>query len=152
MSNQIKQLLLSVFAVAALAVSAFSYAGSSVSLLGVQGYDLVSYHAGEPVRGNGNHVAEHDGISYQFSSKANKKAFKKNPEKYLPAYGGFCAYGAALGKKFVGDPEVWKLVDGKLYLNLNSDVQAKWNEDIAGNIVKADEQWKEIKDVNPADL
>ena len=152
MSNQIKQLLLSVFVLVAATASVLSYAGNNVSLLGVQGYDLVSYHSGAPARGNGNHVAVHEGVSYQFSSKANKKAFEAEPAKYLPAYGGFCAYGAALGKKFVGDPEVWKLVDGTLYLNLNSDVQAKWNEDIPGNIAKADEQWAEIKDVNPADL
>jgi len=121
------------------------------SLVGVQGYDLVSYHSNSgPRHGNGNHVLIHGGVSYLFATKANKKAFAKNPEKYLPAYGGFCAYGAAVGKKFVGDPTVWKVVDSTLYLNLDAKVQSIWNKDIPGNIAKADSNWTTIKNV-PAD-
>jgi YHS domain-containing protein len=107
----------------------------SNSLVGVQGYDLVSYLTnGKPMRGNGNHTVEHHGATYQFKNKENKEAFAKDPHKYLPAYGGYCAYGVAVGKKFVGDPHVWKIVDNKLYLNLDNKIQGIWNKDISGNI------------------
>ncbi|PCI59114.1 MAG: YHS domain protein [Kordiimonadales bacterium] len=135
----------------------FSVAASadtvSDSVVGLQGYDLVSYHQGEkPLQGNGNHLVTHGGVNYLFTSKANKNAFKKNPAKYLPAYGGFCAYGAAVGKKFIGDPTVWKLVDGKLYLNLDNNVKSIWIKNIPENIEKADENWAEIKNIPAADL
>jgi hypothetical protein len=70
----------------------------------------------------------------------------------VPAYGGFCAYGVAVGKKFDGDPRFWKVVDGRLYLNLNGDIQAKWTEDIPGNIVEANANWAEIRSVAVGDL
>ena len=124
---------------------------AETSVVGVQGYDLVSYHQDKgPVKGSGFHATGHEGTTYIFKDEANLKAFKANPDKYLPQYGGFCAYGAALGKKFVVDPTVYKVIDGKLYLNLNNDIAKKWNEDLEGNIKKADDHWKNIKDT-PAD-
>ena len=115
------------------------------SLVGVLGYDLVSYHTGKkPLPGNGNFVAVHDGIKYLFTSKANKETFESNPHKYVPAFGGYCAFGVAVGKKFIGDPTVWKLVDGKLYLNLDTSIQALWNKDVKGNIKKANKNWSNI--------
>ncbi|GJL77625.1 MAG: hypothetical protein NPINA01_06140 [Nitrospinaceae bacterium] len=123
------------------------------SMLGVQGFDLVSYRNGEkPQRGNGNHVVEHHGVTYQFVNEANKDEFAKNPHKYLPAYGGYCAYGVAVGKKFVGDPDVWKIVDGTLYLNLDNKIQGIWNKDISGNIKKAEANWGQIKNKRASDL
>jgi predicted pyridoxine 5'-phosphate oxidase superfamily flavin-nucleotide-binding protein len=83
--------------------------------------------------------------TYRFVSQANLDAFKANPAKYEPAYGGFCAYGAALGKKFDGDPRYWKIVDGRLYLNLNGDIQTEWSKDISGT--KADTNWGRIQAV-----
>lgn len=116
------------------------------SLVGVQGYDLVSYHQnGGPVAGNGNNVVEYDGVTYLFSSKENMQVFEKNPALYLPAYGGYCAYGVALGKKFVGDPTVWKLINGKLYLNLDKRISGLWGQDIPGYIEKANINWEQIK-------
>lgn len=149
-----KKILLSFFALAVLIAPGLAQAGdTNTNLLGVQGYDLVSYQtAGKAMRGSGHNVAEHNGVTYQFSSAENKKAFEANPAKYLPAYGGYCAFGAAVGKKFNGDPEVWKVVNGKLYLNLDTDIQAKWNEDISGNISKADANWVNIKDKHPSEL
>ena len=78
--------------------------------------------------------------------------FEANPEMYAPAYGGWCAYGVAVGKKFVTDPEVWKIVKGKLYLNLDRDIQSKWTKDIPGYIKTADPIWTEIRDKAPSDL
>jgi YHS domain-containing protein len=125
----------------------------SNSLVGVQGYDLVSYQTSEkPLRGNGNHIVEHHGITYQFVNEVNKDKFAKNPHKYLPAYGGYCAYGVAVGKKFVGDPDVWKIVDNTLYLNLDNKIQGIWNKDISGNIQKAESKWGQIKNKKASDL
>ena len=119
----------------------------------VQGYDVVSYQTGKrPIRGNGNFVAVYDGATYQFSSADNQKLFESNPEKYVPAYGGYCAFGASVGKKFIGDPEVWRVVSGKLYLNLDTGIQAQWLKDVPGRIKSADAKWAGIKDKNPASL
>lgn len=119
----------------------------------VQGYDVVSYHTGKrPVRGNGNFVAVHDGATYQFSSEENQKRFEKNPEKYVPAYGGYCAFGVSVGKKFIGDPEVWRIVNDRLYLNLDTGIQSDWLKDVPGRIRTADDNWKTIEDKSPQSL
>jgi YHS domain-containing protein len=139
-------------AVAATIFGFATMASAEVNTVAVGGYDAVSYHSGTPVRGSGNHTVNYNGATYLFSSDDNLETFKKNPAKYVPAYGGFCAYGAAVGKKFVGDPTVWKIVDGTLYLNLNADVSKVWNKDIPGNIKKADANWKTIANVAAEDL
>ncbi len=119
----------------------------------VQGYDVVSYHTlKRPVRGNGNLVAEHKGATYLFSTKENLEAFEAKPEKYAPAYGGYCAFGVSVGKKFYGDPEVWRIVDDKLYLNLDVGIQEQWLKDVPGRIKKANSKWAKIKDKSPASL
>lgn len=148
-----KKLLLTLFAAAMFMVPSLAQAEVAHSTVGAQGYDLVSYHSESgPVKGNGNHLSTHDGVNYLFASKANKKTFDKNPEQYLPAYGGWCAYGVAVGKKFVADPTIWKVVDGKLYLNLDKKIQKIWDKDVSGNITKADVQWTTIEAKNPSDL
>lgn len=119
----------------------------------VQGYDVVSYYTGKrPVRGNGNFVAVHDGATYQFSSEENQKLFENNPDKYVPAYGGYCAFGVSVGKKFIGDPEVWRIVGDKLYLNLDTGIQSEWLKDVPGRIRTADANWKTIEDKSPQSL
>ena len=152
--NTIRKTLLTIAAAAVVATPALAaVAGNSASTVGVGGYDLVSYHTGEkPLRGNGNHVAVHQGVTYLFSSEANKEAFDASPGKYLPAYGGWCAYGVAVGKKFVADPDVWEIVDGRLYLNLDNKVKGIWLKDVPGNIAKADTSWRRIANEDPMDL
>ena len=119
----------------------------------VHGHDVVAYFTdGAPALGSAEFAHVHDGATYRFASQANLDAFKADPAKYAPAYGGFCAYGVAVGKKFDGDPRFWKMVDGRLYLNLNGDVQAKWLEDIPGNIAAAEANWAEIRSVAVDDL
>ncbi|WP_372370202.1 YHS domain-containing (seleno)protein [Candidatus Uabimicrobium sp. HlEnr_7] len=123
------------------------------SVVAVGGYDVVSYHQGEkPQRGNGNHITDHAGATYLFANDENKEEFEKDPQKYIPAFGGYCAYGVSVNKKFVGDPDVWKIVDEKLYLNLDTGIQEVWSEDVPGNIEKANENWQSIKHVAPQDL
>jgi YHS domain-containing protein len=83
--------------------------------LAVHGHDVVAYFAdGTPTAGSDEFAHVYDGATYRFASRANLDAFKADPAKYAPAYGGFCAYGVAVGKKFDGDPRFWKMVDGRL--------------------------------------
>jgi YHS domain-containing protein len=91
--------------------------------LAVHGYDVVAFFTqGQPVLGSDAYTVAHGGGTYRFVSQAHLDVFKADPAKYEPAFGGFCAYGTALGKKFDGDPRYWKIVDGRLYLNLNGDI------------------------------
>lgn len=123
------------------------------SAVGVQGYDVVGYFTdSKPVKGNGNHVVVNEGVNYLFANDKNKKLFEANPEKYLPQYNGWCAYGVSVNKKFISDPAVWKIVDGKLYLNLSREVSDIWVKDIPGNVNKANTNWPSIKDKSASDL
>ncbi|WP_374438952.1 YHS domain-containing (seleno)protein [Inhella sp.] len=145
---------------AVLPSTAFAYDTNSTAALNVdakgvavQGYDVVAYQtAGAPTQGNADFMAKHEGATYLFSSAANRDLFKANPAKYVPAFGGFCAMGVALEKKLDGDPTAWRVVDGKLYLNVNKDVQKKWLEDVPGNIKNAQMTWPKIKAKAPKDL
>ncbi len=140
---------------ASLAMWAGSALAASVehSTTAVGGYDVVSYWTGEkPVRGNGNHLVVHEGVTYLFQSEEHRKTFEKNPQRYVPAFGGYCAFGVSVGKKFVGDPDVWRVVDGRLYLNLDTKIQEEWVKDVPGNIRKANVRWTEIRDKDPASL
>lgn len=120
---------------------------------GLSGYDPVAYFTdAKPVRGSGYHTAVHDGVTYAFANAEHQKLFEADPEKYLPAYGGYCAYGVAVGKKFVANPEVWKVQDGTLYLNLDRNIQKQWEKDVPGHIKKANSNWPDIKDKAPGDL
>jgi len=94
----------------------------------------------------------HEGSIYLFATAGNKIEFDSAPEKYAPAFGGYCAFGVSVGKKFVGDPEVWRLVDGKLYLNLDVNIQGEWLKDVPGRIKTANEHWENIKNTPTAEL
>jgi len=94
----------------------------------------------------------HDGVTYAFTSKEHKQMFEANPQKYLPAYGGSCAYGVAVGRKVVVDPEAWKIVGGVFYLTQDKDIQQKWEKDIPGYIKKAEGIWPRITDKALGDL
>ncbi len=121
--------------------------------LAAHGYDVVAFFTeGKPVAGTGRFTAVHDGGAYRFASAENLRQFERNPEKYAPQYGGFCAYGVYVGAKFDGNPLLWKIVDGKLYFNLNEEIQSKWVQDIPTHIAKADRNWAKISDKAPADL
>ena len=139
-------LLLPVAAHAADEINAVPGLTAAGAPLAVHGYDPVAYFTkGAPVRGSAKLVHVHEGAAYQFSSEAHLAAFKENPDRYVPRYGGFCAYGVAVGKKFDGDPMLWKIVDGRLYLNLNEEIYQTFLEDVSGNIEKADDNWQDIE-------
>ena len=143
-------LILTIFGTLTASAALASHEASTVA---VGGYDVVTYFENKrPVRGTGHFVSEYDGATYLFSTEANKKQFDRNPGKYAPAYNGFCAYGVSVGKKFVGDPEVYRVVDGRLYLNLDASVQDLWLKDPAKFIEKANKQWPSIEDKSPSEL
>ena len=98
----------------------------------------------KPVKGKPSIALNHDGAQWHFASTANRKAFKANPEKYTPQYGGYCAYAVSQGYTAKGEPEVWKIVDGKLYLNYSKGVQKTWQRDIPGHITSANANWPSV--------
>lgn len=149
-------LFLALAAVAAPALPQTVLAAQEVNIVdgyAVHGYDVVAYFSeGKPVSGKDDFTAQHGGVTYRFATAANRNAFKANPAKYAPQYGGFCAFGTAMGRKFDGDPTAWAIVDGKLYLNLNKDVQVKWKENVPGFIKGAENNWPLIRHVADAEL
>lgn len=121
--------------------------------LAMHGYDAVAFFTtNQAVIGSDTYAVKHDGATYRFVSEENKKAFEKSPARYLPQFGGFCAFGVSVGAKFDGDPRVFAVVGDKLYFNLNFDIQKKWNEDVPGNIKKAESNWTTIADKAPSQL
>ncbi len=134
-------------------LSSLAFSSEENALPALRGFDPISYHTiGRPVMGNGNFVSGHKGQHYLFISKSNKKKFDKNPNKYAPAFGGWCAFGVAVNKKFHADPLVWEIVNGKLYVNLDNKIKGMWIKDIPGNISKANKAWKEIKSKSMSSL
>ena len=114
--------------------------------LGAKGYDVVAYFTdGKPVQGSADHEYVYGGVTWRFASKEHRDTFAANPEKYAPQYGGFCAWGAASGKLFDVDPvNGWTIVNGKLYLNFNADLNKTFANDSAKFIPKADKNWKSL--------
>ena len=135
----------------ALAAPAYADGGVFVGVEGetvaVDGYDAVSYFQanGVPVKGDAKFTVNWNGADWYFVNQANADAFKANPDAYAPQYGGHCAWALGANSALApGDAKVYKIVDGKLYLNFNNQVQAMWQKDIPGFIAKADPAWKVI--------
>lgn len=121
--------------------------------LGLRGFDPVAYFtAGAPTEGLATMTASHNGVTYRFASEANRSEFEANPEMFAPQYGGFCQMGATLGKKLDGDPNVWRVADGKLFLYAYPAAKEGFVKDVPGNTAKADTNWPKIKDTAPKDL
>lgn len=152
----VRQLIAGVALSAALATSALAAGvelNASSTGLALQGYDPVAYFTqGQPTKGNWKITANHNDATYRFASEEHKEKFLANPDAYLPQYGGYCAFGAAMGFKFDGDPNYWKVVDNKLYLNISQDVQQRWQGDTAQYIPLANEKWETIEDKSPTEL
>jgi YHS domain-containing protein len=128
-------------AVPASAREAEVYTGT-FSSLAVGGYDTVAYFkAGKPVQGTAQFTTEYKGATWRFASADNLAAFKANPTAFAPQYGGYCAWAVSQNYTASGDPNYWKIVNGKLYLNYDKSVQATWEKDIPGFIAKADKNW-----------
>ncbi|MEX0339281.1 MAG: YHS domain-containing (seleno)protein [Arenibacterium sp.] len=121
----------------------------------VAGYDVVAYFdldqspvgSKQPaaIPGNKSITAEYEGATYAFSSAANRDRFLAEPAKFAPQYDGHCAYGVSKGGKVPGNPNLWRIVDGKLYLNITENVVGFWEEDIPGNLTLAENNWVSIE-------
>jgi len=120
--------------------------------IALQGYSPVSYRdLGIAQKGVKDHKSKHDGVTYYFTSGAQKKKFDKNPTDYLPQYGGFCSFGVSAGAKFRPDPNKFVVKDGKYFLflyNLELDAQQLWldKKDHAALVRKANGNWEKLKD------
>jgi len=115
--------------------------------IAIKSYDPVAYFTeGKPVKGDSKHSHEWMGAKWQFSSDDHKQKFIANPEKYAPRYGGYCAYAVSQGITADIDPDAWKIVDGRLYLNLSPGVASIWNKDIPRYIAEADKNWPKLRD------
>lgn len=122
------------------------YIDDDSGTVAVSGYDAVAYFTDKmPVKGSAAISAQHDGATYYFASTANRDAFVATPARFVPQYGGYCAYAASLGKKAPGNPKYWTVVDDKLYLNYNASVQKQWLADVPKFIERADKIWHDIK-------
>jgi hypothetical protein len=114
--------------------------------LALKGYDTVAYFTDKKaVKGSDKITHEWGGAKWQFATAANRDAFIKEPTRYAPQFGGFCAWGVANGKLFDIDPaNAWKVVDGKLYVIFNADVKGLWEKDQANFIRKGDDAWPKL--------
>lgn len=121
-----------------------SLAGAPIGVHGVDAVALSTYNV--VADGNAEFTAVVDGVSYYFASQQTVNLFKADPEKYLPQYGGYCAFAVTLGKKLDGDPRYADIVDGKLYLFVNAAVFEKYKLNKEEVLSKAREMWPSIKD------
>lgn len=115
----------------------------------IQGYDPVAYFTQKKaVKGKTTIATIYEGVTYNFSSQANKDVFLKTPTNYEPQFGGWCAFAmGSAGEKVEIDPETFKIVDGKLYLFYNAyfnNTLKSWNKDEAHLKAKAELNWKKI--------
>ncbi|OEY65337.1 YHS domain-containing (seleno)protein [Marinobacter sp. X15-166B] len=135
---------LTLSASAALAAEAPVYTGL-FSNTAAGGYDVVAYfNRAQPVEGSDAIRYSYQGADWLFTSVENLEAFRNNPEKYAPAYGGYCAWAVSQGNLVKGDPQHWTIKDGRLYLNYSKSVQEAWLADTERFIQQADQQWPQI--------
>jgi len=138
-------------AFAAFAVTAPAHADTApvhtglLSRVAVGGYDPVAYFTdGRPTRGTAQHRIMHQGYEYRFANAANLAAFRASPSRYTPQYGGYCAWAVAQGYTAAGNPQNWRIVDGRLYLNYNDEIQRRWEADIPGFIRTGNANWPAV--------
>ncbi len=149
-------------AASALTMASAAFAGDQYvdeTGFAVSGYDVVAYFSldqnpvgqSQPaaVPGDASITADYNGATFAFSTEANRDAFVANPAKYAPQYDGHCAYGVAQGGKVPANPYLWRIVDGKLYLNITDVVVGFWEEDIPGNLTLSESNWVSL-DPTPA--
>lgn len=145
-----KKVLIVLFVVFGYSVNAQTIDYNTKRGVAVKGYDVVSYFSNTAKKGSNKYVAMHDGVKYKFSSQKNLDRFNANPTKYIPQYGGYCAYAiGAKGKKVSVDPETFEIRDGKLYLFYNSwgtNTLKSWLKESPNDLkLKADKNWENLK-------
>ncbi|WP_425409225.1 YHS domain-containing (seleno)protein [Hyphococcus sp.] len=111
----------------------------------VDGYDAVSYFENSaPAKGSKDFSYQYNGAEWRFATAENLEAFKSDPDKYAPQYGGYCAWAVSQGYTARGNPENWTIVDDRLYLNYNDEIQKRWEKDIPGFVALAEENWPSV--------
>ncbi len=127
------------------ALEAIAAEKTSAENVAIKGYDPVAYFLdNKAVRGVQSLNAQWHNLTWYFENKKHLDLFTADPEKYAPQYDGFCAWAMTEKRKAITDPEVWKIVNGKLYLNCSLTAYEKWSRDIPGNISRADANWIDI--------
>jgi YHS domain-containing protein len=135
-----RAIVLMLFAAPVFAADLVNVAGAS--RLAIDGYDPVAFFTdSKPVKGLPSISTTLRGATYWFASDEHRKLFEQDPDTYLPQYGGYCAYGVAVGGLYPVDISTWQVRNGKLYLNKDHKVLRKFNADVDGNISKANENW-----------
>lgn len=110
--------------------------------LAVQGYDVVAYFTdGKPVKGSPQFASAHGGGTYHFASAEHKAAFDKEPAKYAPQFGGYCAWAVSKNSTAKIEPDAFQVVNGRLLLQYDKSIRDKFSKDTAGNLAKADANW-----------
>ena len=137
-----------IFAIAAL-LTGVMFAGaanaSNQLATAIGGYDTVSYFKdGQPTQGRAKYHHFWNGAVWYFSSEENRDIFKSDPAAFAPQYDGYCAWAASQNYKRPGDPQVWQVVDRKLYLKVHEGAQKKWRADIPTHITQGDKNWIKI--------
>jgi hypothetical protein len=113
--------------------------------IAVRGTDVVAYATqGRPVAGRAEFAHAWRGATWRFATAAQRDLFAANPERYAPAYGGFCAYAVSEGYTAPIDPAAWRIVDGRLFLNYDRSVQRRWERDIPGRVARGDANWPRL--------
>lgn len=143
-----RRFVLAAFALLALA-AAPALAGPAIYAedgVAIKGTDPVAYFTeGRPVAGKPEFAYQWMGVTWHFASAANRALFMSEPSKYAPQYGGFCAWAVSNNYTARIEPDAWKIVDGKLYLNYDRSIQGRWALDPPGNIAKANANWPGLK-------
>jgi YHS domain-containing protein len=118
---------------------------NTIGGIALHGFDPVAYFTqNKAVLGSPHFTAMYHGVTYQFASKEDQAAFQEAPEKYVPQYGGFCAFATSKGVKADADPHEFAISKGKLYVNNNEQAEKLFQEDVAGTIEKADHNWPDV--------
>jgi len=129
---------------AAIAFTALPASAGSQLPVAIGGYDSVSYHEGTPTQGKARHNYFWNGGVWYFSSAENRDLFATDPERYAPAFDGYCSWAASQAYKAPGDPNVWEIVDGTLYLQVHERAQELWEADIPAHIEAGNANWPRI--------
>jgi hypothetical protein len=118
---------------------------TSAGGLALRGYDAVAYWAdGRPVRGTPRFEHRWNGAIWRFATTEHRERFARDPERYAPQFGGYCAYAVSRGYTAAGDPTVWRIVDDLLYVNYSPRAAALWQRDVPGNIAKGRRNWPAV--------
>lgn len=128
----------------------FAKVNTTADGLAVRGYDTVAYFAEQSaVQGNPTYEYVWNGAKWLFSTPENLEKFKQNPEAYAPQFGGYCSYAVSDGYTADGDPQAWKIVDGKLFLNYNQKTREAWEKEQDQLIKQGEQNWLEFQKKKP---